>query len=316
MKYISAGRAAVVTLAVAATVFGLSGSANAVHDSANGTAAVVQPGPNTVGSPQIKDGQVYGWDMANNTIPWLKLGSDLRAEIRAAQTATVKDGAVTTSKIAPKAVTEDKLSDDVKAKLNAAGPSYEANWGEIFRNTIGNGRAQLGQSSAGQGLALTTPTAADAVHFGNEAAFAGDPVDLTTVKYEVFTTGENSAKGPNNMPSIKFEMNPDVGGATYTTLVYAPNNSASNAWTTLDAAADTGKHWGFTGTYFNADPARCGLNGARCTLDEALDILGANAKLISAGIGKGRDFEFHGAVRSLTINATTYKFTPGGVLTN
>ncbi|WP_132209935.1 hypothetical protein [Kribbella steppae] len=316
MKYISTSRAAVVTLAVAATVVGLSGSANAVQDSSNATAAVVQPGPNTVGSPQIKDGQVYGWDMANNTIPWLKLGSDLRAEIRAAQTATVKDGAVTTSKIAPKAVTEDKLSDALQAKINAGGPSYLANWGEIFRNTIGNGRAQLGQSSAGEGLNLTTPTATDAVHFGNEADFAGKPVALTTVKYDVFTTGENAAKGPNNMPSIKFEMNPDVGGATYTTLVYAPDNSTSNTWTSINAGADTGKHWGFTGTYFNADPARCGLNGARCTLTEALAVLGSNAKFISAGIGKGRDFEFHGAVRSLTINSTTYKFTAGGVLAN
>lgn len=226
------------------------------------------------------------------------------------------NGVTDSTKIAPKAVQESDLSDALAAKVNAAGPTYLAGWGEIFRNTIGNGRAQLGQSSAGESLNLTTPTGADAVHFGNEADFAGKPVVLTTVKYDVFTTGENAAKGPNNMPSIKFEMNPDVGGATYTTLVYAPGNSTPNAWTSLDAGTDTGKHWGFTGTWFNADPARCGLNGARCTLTEALAVLGSGAKFISAGVGKGRDFEFHGAVRSLTINAATYKFAAGGVLTN
>jgi len=115
MRHISKSRAAVATLAVAAVAISLSGSANARPS------AIVQPSPNTVGSPQIKNGQVYGWDMADNTIPWLKLGSNLRAEIRAAQNATIKDGAVTTPKIAPQAVTEDKLSDAVRDKLNAPG---------------------------------------------------------------------------------------------------------------------------------------------------------------------------------------------------
>lgn len=49
-------------------------------------AAPVVPGPDTVVSSTIKNGGVFGWDMADNTIPWLKLGSQLRGEIRAAQT--------------------------------------------------------------------------------------------------------------------------------------------------------------------------------------------------------------------------------------
>ena len=127
-------------------------------------------------------------------------------------------------------------------------------------------------------------------------------------------TGENSAIAAGNMPSIKFEISNPTDAATYTTLVYTPDNSASNAWTKIDAAADTGKHWGFTGTWFNADPSRCGLNGARCTLSEALAVLGTNAKFLSAGVGKGRDYAWHGAIRSLTLNDYTYKFTAGGVL--
>jgi len=38
------------------------------------------------------------------------------------------------------------------------------------------------------------------------------------------------------------------------------------------------------------------------------------AKFISAGVGKGRDNAWHGAIRSLTIGSTTYNFTAGGVL--
>jgi hypothetical protein len=214
------------------------------------------------------------------------------------------------TKLAPKSVDESRLSAGVVTKLNKVGtPSTGlANWGEIFRNTEGNARAELGQSSQGEGLNFSVPTGTDKVDFGNEADFAGKAVNLTSVKYEVFTTGENSALGPN-MPSIKFEMNPKAQGKTYTTLVYAPGNSTPNAWDSIDAKADTGKHWGFTG--FAND--HCGINGPRCTLTEALAELGDGATFISAGVGKGKDYAFHGAVKSLTINGTKYSFTAHGV---
>lgn len=222
--------------------------------------------------------------------------------------------------IAPKTIDKTDLNQALQDEINGpVGPIYLPNWGTIFRNVIGNGSTVLGQSSAGTGLAVNTPAATDQATFGNELDYAGKPVALTAVKYEVFTTGENSAKAPNNMPSIKFEMNPDVTGQAYTTLVYAPNNSASNEWTAIDAKADTGKHWGFTGnaTSYFGTPAtqdeRCGINGARCTLTQALAQLGGNAKFISAAVGKGRDFEFHGAVRTLTINGDTFTFGNGGV---
>jgi hypothetical protein len=91
-------------------------------------------------------------------------------------------------------------------------------------------------------------------------------------------------------------------------------------WTQIDAKADTGKHWGLTGTFFNASPDRCGINGARCTFSEVLAYLAANndaaqgpASVFTVQITKGRDFAFSGAVDALVIGDTTYDFEPNGV---
>ncbi|WP_432879886.1 hypothetical protein ACQPYH_34025 [Kribbella sp. CA-245084] len=319
-KHIGTARAAVLGVAAVATVVSLSGGASAAP-----TAYAPLPLPaNSVGTPQIqtgavdtfkiKDKSIGGWDVLDNTLPWSKMGSDFRANInKTINTATVAK--TTADSATTKADAADSKATEALNKVNnlPQSPSYLKNWGEIFRNTIGNARAELGQSSSGEGLNISVPTSADAIMWGNEADFGGKSFSLSKVGYEVFQTGENSAIAAGNMPSIKFEISNPTDAATYTTLVYSPDNSASNAWTTIDAAGDTGKHWGFTGSWFNADPSRCGLNGARCTLDEALAVLGSNAKFISAGVGKGRDNAWHGAIRSLTVNDTTYKFTAGGV---
>ena len=131
----------------------------------------------------------------------------------------------------------------------------------------------------GQGaLNLRTGSATDKTAFGNETDFRGTKVkDLSAIGYSVFTTGENRATAPNNMPSITFEIDPNVvGSGNYTSLVYAPDNSAPNAWTPIDAKNDSGKHWGLTGSFFNARPDRCGINSGRCTFDEVLTYLSAN----------------------------------------
>ncbi|MER7249478.1 hypothetical protein [Kribbella sp. NPDC000426] len=318
-KYIGAARAAVLGVAAVATVVSLSGGAAAAPTAyaplplpANSVGATqIQTG--AVDSYKIKDKSIGGWDVLDNTLPWSKMGSDFRANInKTISTATVAKS--TADSATAKANAADSKATEALTKIDSLpqSPSYLKNWGEIFRNTVGNARAELGQSSSGEGLNFNVPSAADAITWGNEADFAGKAFSLTKVGYEVFQTGENSAIA-GNMPSIKFEIANPTDAATYTTLVYSPDNSASNAWTKIDAAADSGKHWGFTGSWFNADPSRCGLNGARCTLDDALAVLGSNAKFISAGVGKGRDNAWHGAIRSLTINDTTYEFTAGGV---
>ena len=202
-------------------------------------------------------------------------------------------------------------------------------WGVVHRNVIGNGDAELGGSTVkppmGQGaLNLRTGSATDKTAFGDETDFRGTKVkDLSAIGYSVFTTGENNAIAANNMPSIAFEIDPNVTGAShFSTLVYAPDNSTPNAWTTIDAKADTGKHWGLTGSFFNATSDRCGINTGRCTFDEVLNVLSANnngvgdASVFTAEITKGRDFAFSGAVDALVIGDTTYDFEPLGVHAN
>ena len=205
-----------------------------------------------------------------------------------------------------------------------AGP----NWGVVHRNVTGGGRAALGSSTQAPPLgvgALNLQTSAavgedgiatDKAAFGNETDFFGDHVaDLTAVKFSVFTTGENRAKAPNNMPSIAFEIDPNLDAypsKNYSTLVYAPDNSAENTWDEVDAVSDTGKHWGLTGMAGSA----CDINGSRCTFQEMQDFLddgGDPATIYTVQITKGRDFAFSGAVDALVINDTRYDFEPFGV---
>ena len=203
-----------------------------------------------------------------------------------------------------------------------------AHWGVVHRNVIGNGATLLAAETVAPPLGvgaldIRTGSATDKAAFGNETDFAGTKVaDLTAIGYSVFTTGENNTVAANNMPSITFEIDPNVtGSGNYTSLNYTPDNSTANAWTTIDAKADTGKHWGLTGSFFNANPDRCGINFSRCTFAEVMTYLSTtndaaqgDAKVLTVQITKGRDYAFSGAVDALVIGATTYDFEPLGVV--
>ncbi len=59
--------------------------------------------------------------------------------------------------------------------------------------------------------------------------FLGDPVaDLTAVSFHVFTTGENIAIHPANLPRIAIEIvaNLTPGVGDFTTMVYQPPNTS------------------------------------------------------------------------------------------
>jgi hypothetical protein len=122
------------------------------------------------------------------------------------------------------------------------------------------------------------------------------------------------------MPSISFEIDPNGAGGTttgYSTLVWLPAaNSPANQWSGyLDATTEG--FWGLTGGQFNSPPtaANCGINGPRCSFAEVQAFLatGTGAEILTAGISKGRDFAWQGAVDGLRINGTTYDFEPFGV---
>jgi hypothetical protein len=207
------------------------------------------------------------------------------------------------------------------------------NWGVIDRNTIGSPTAgfragpngSFGSADAppfGVGsLALRVGDGTQKVAFGNEVDFYNTNVsDLAAVGFYVFTTGENSAAAPGNMPNIAIEINPGGAGGTsttYSTLVFNPGaNSPSNAWSGYIDATETGL-WGLSGSAFNspATAANCGLNGPKCTFAQVKAFLatGTGAKIYSIAVAKGRDFAWQGAVDGLRINNVVYDFEPLGV---
>jgi len=270
-------------------------------------------------------GACHSWE---RTVTWNAAG---QAGARGATGSTGKSGPAG----APGANGKDGLNGlngqdgkDGKDGQDGKDASYAGgHWGVVHRNVIGNGDADLAGATVapplGQGaLNLRTGSPSDKAAFGNETDFRGVPLStLSAIGYSVFTTGENNAVAPNNMPSITFEIDPNVtGSSNYASLVYVPENSAANAWSSIDAKADAGKHWGLTGAFFNAQPDRCGLNGPRCTFAEVMAYLSAHndtaqgeATLLTAQITKGRDFAFSGAVDALVIGDTTYDFEPLGV---
>jgi hypothetical protein len=193
-----------------------------------------------------------------------------------------------------------------------------ANWSVVDRNVIGNGDAFLRSGpSAGTtvkppkgigSLGLRTGDANDKAAFGNQVDWAGKALStIATVSYYVYTTGENNALYAENLPSVTFEVNPNLPGRTFSTLVYTPVAAPANAWSKQDAS--TAARWWFTG----ATGSDTGCNDAAyCTLAQA-KAAAPNATLFTAQITKGRDYAFSGAVDALQINNVVYDFEPFGV---
>lgn len=215
-------------------------------------------------------------------------------------------------------------------------------WGVITRNTIGSpvavlrngpfgsfgvqgpsarppyGQGSLGIEVADHSTSLTPPS--ETVHFGNEVDFYGDPVlGLSQVGFHVFQTGENvSYGGTGNMPNIRFEINPNLTAApttTYSSMVWNPAPSpVVNQWSPYLDATTTGT-WYLTG---NAGTVTgCKLT-AQCTFQQLKTTLndgGAQPTIYTAGVSKGRDYMWIGAVDGLRINQTVYDFEADGVRT-
>ncbi|MBZ3906804.1 hypothetical protein J8M51_34990 [Streptomyces scabiei] len=215
-------------------------------------------------------------------------------------------------------------------------------WGVITRNTIGSPVAQLrngpfgsfgvlgpegrppyGRGSLGIEVAndstTLTPTS-EKVDFGNEVDFFSKPVSgLTQVGFHVFQTGENVGYGGGapNMPNIRFEIDPNLAAPNhninYSTLVWVPDAApVTNRWTDYLDATKTGT-WYLTGA---AGPATNCEQSDLCdfaTVKAALQDAGDPATILTAAVGKGRDFMWIGAVDGFRINETVYDFEQWGV---
>lgn len=203
-------------------------------------------------------------------------------------------------------------------------------WGVIARNTIGSGVAQLrygpyvpgseppfGKGSLGLQVsnnALSGSTPQEKVDFGNEVDFAGVPVAaLQAVGFFVFQTGENADISARNMPNIRMEIDPDVGGKHYTSMVWVPDAApVVNQWSDYIDATTTG-NWYFT----NGTVAAATGCGSGCNFADAMSALAAQTAstpiIMSVAVGKGRDNAWVGAVDGLRLNNTIYDFEPDGV---
>jgi hypothetical protein len=285
---------------------------------ANGqvTRAKIQDG--AVNAAKIADGQVTRPKIANNAI----------------DAARIANGQVTNAKLANNSVNSARIADgsiqigDLSAAAQDALTAFVgANWGVVDRGVIGNGdsylragpvNAAFDPPPSGIGsLGLRTGSPADKAAFGNEVDFFGTEVsELVDLSYWVFTTQENRNLAPNNMPSIAIEIVPNVTGvpATFSTMVFGPDNTGASRFTEIDAADEPDPRWGLTGAAFAGTV--CDINGPRCTFDQLqayLDDGGLPATILTVQITKGRDFAFSGAVDNLRINDTVYDFEPNGV---
>jgi hypothetical protein len=201
------------------------------------------------------------------------------------------------------------------------------NWGVIARNTIGSpdifmrsgpgttprGTGSLGFSVADDG----TPAGLEKAAYGNEKDFAGNAVSgLNALGFAVFTTGENAALGTPNMPSIAIEVDPNLTASpsNFSTLVFVPNNTTPNQWTSIDATDPAAGFWFLTGA---AGPATNCNQTTTCTFAQAKTALaqGTGATIYTVGVTKGRDHAWQGAIDALRINTQVFDFEETGVKT-
>ncbi|MGW4231816.1 hypothetical protein ACWEF9_21395 [Streptomyces sp. NPDC004980] len=175
------------------------------------------------------------------------------------------------------------------------------------------GRGSLGIEVADSSTSLTPPS--EKVDFGNEVDFYGDPVrGLEELGFHVLQTGENiSYGGAENMPNIKFEIDPNLSALpndNYSTMVWVPDAApVTNRWSGFIDATSTGYR------FLTGNETAC-TQAAECTFEQLKALLndgGVGATIHSAAVGKGRDHLRIGAVDGLRINQSIYDFEAHGV---
>jgi hypothetical protein len=199
------------------------------------------------------------------------------------------------------------------AAAQAAVVPANGNWGLVNRNIIGAATAQVrtGPFTPPYGpgsINFLVPAGTDKMAYGNEVDFVGVPLSsVTTLGFSVFTTGENAAINPTNLPNLGIEIDP-TGPATstginYTTLVNVSTAAPVNVWSAVNASAG---QWYLTGSAGTAS----GCNQVTyCTLAQVKAFY-PNASLLAVQITKGRDYAWNGAVDGVVVNDTIYDLAP------
>ena len=197
------------------------------------------------------------------------------------------------------------------AAAHAAVVPANGNWGLVNRNIIGAATAQVrtGPFTPPYGpgsINFLVPSGNDKMAYGNEVDFVGVPLSsVTTLGFSVFTTGENAAINPANLPNLGIEIDPTgpAGGINYTTLVNVSTAVPVNTWSPVNASAG---QWYLTSGAGTAS----GCNQVTyCTLAQVKAFY-PNATLLAVQITKGRDYAWNGAVDGVVVNDTVYDLAP------
>jgi hypothetical protein len=274
---------------------------------------------------QIKNGTITAEDIKRGSLTGSRLAPGLRERLQAvgAQGGPALPGpAGARGEAGPKGDKGDKGAQGDPGPKRSSG-----NWGVVNRNTIHSPTVELRSgpfdAPVGDGsLNLAVADGTEKAAYGNEIDYTGDDLELDEVGFHVYTTGENNTAPADNMPSIALEIDPNLAAlpaTSYSTLVFTPNKTASNAWSGyIDATDPASGWWGLTGSAFNspATQANCGLNGPRCSFDQVMALLDDDdtpATVLSVQVTKGRDFEFHGAVDGLRLNDDVVDFEETGI---
>jgi hypothetical protein len=200
-------------------------------------------------------------------------------------------------------------------------------WGPMDRNTIGSPVAALrsgpiqpiqtprfhppfGTGSLGLGAAT-----GEKATFGNEYDFVGgDFSALTEVGFHVYNVSENINQGLGNMPSIAFEVDPNLTAApgdNFSTVSFVPNVTLPG-WSNFIDATTTGS-WIGTGL-----GGACDVTSTGCTWDQLQAFFddgdGVPPTILTVSIVTRGDLAWHGAVDGLRINNTVYNFEEHGVV--
>ena len=291
----------------------------------------------TIKSADIKNGTIKHDDIKKSTITRDRLASAVRNQLDEGGPKGPAGAAGPAGPAGPAGSKGDK-----GAKGDPGPTLSSGHWGVMNRNTIGSPSAFLRSGPAtpalpgppavpaqappfGTGslnLVVSGPPAVPAgqeerVAYGNEFDFVGDSFqDLTAVGFHLYTTAENiDAGGARNLPTITFEIDPNVTGVddNFASVVFFPEGILPLFWSDYIDATVSGD-WGGTGPPFTGTD--CDIDGARCSFSELQALLndGGDPALIgTVAVSKGRDNSFQGAVDGLRINGTVFDFEETGV---
>lgn len=268
-----------------------------------------------INGSDVKNGSLTGKDVKNASLTAkdVKQGTLTSGDVKNStlQGADIKDASIAGA----------DLSAGAKASV-FSGP----NWGIADRNVLGNGDSYLRAGPVVVGfedipaaeppygigsLGLRTGSPEDKATFGNQVDFIGMPLaDIDELSYWVYTTAENIAVDPGNLPAVQFEIDANLEpppSIDFTTASIIPPAQLPG-WHETDVVADG--DWFLTGDEGTAT----GCNQTTtCTLAELQDAV-PDAVIFTVLINKGTDHAFSGAVDGLQINSDVYDFEPHGVL--